>query len=492
MHLLYLWKIITIMSKIIGRKEEIQELERLYNSNRAEFVAVYGRRRVGKTYLIKQALKGRITFQHTGVSPVDQRGEKNRMRMQLESFYYSLLNHGLEGYKKPSTWLEAFYQLGQLLGKLDDGTRQVIFIDELPWMDTPKSGFLPAFENFWNGWCNGRDNIMLVVCGSATSWILSNLTHSKGGLYGRLTNEMKLSPFTLKECEEYFAAEGIELSRYDIVQSYMVFGGIPYYLSYFKKGLSFENNADAILFGKNPRLKDEFNRLFNAIFSNPDDCQKIVRLLSRKHSGYTREEISKETGIQQGGGLTNTLTSLEESDFIIKYIPYNTKGRSKYYKLSDSFCLFWLKYVEPNIADTSYFTDNITSDIMRGWKGIAFEEVCWTHSTQIKRALGIEGVKSTLSAWNIKGNDNKDGVQIDMLITRADNVINLCEMKFSGDTYTIDKDEELKLRNRIEELKRTIKAKQTVHLTMVTTYGISYGKHSGIVQKQITIDDLFS
>ena len=231
------------MSAIIGRKQEMEELERLYRSDRPEFVAVYGRRRVGKTFLIKQALKDRITFQHTGVSPIDQDDEKSRMKTQLESFYYSMLNHGLEGFKMPKSWMEAFYQLEQLLAGLDDGKRQVVFIDEMPWMDTPRSGFLPAFENFWNGWCSGRDNMMLIVCGSATSWILGNLSRSRGGLYGRLTDEIKLLPFTLKECEEYFEGEGIELSRYDIVQSHMVFGGIPYYLSFFRKGESFEKNT---------------------------------------------------------------------------------------------------------------------------------------------------------------------------------------------------------------------------------------------------------
>ena len=211
--LLYLRQNIRIMSTIIGRRSEVEELEKLYRSERPEFVAVYGRRRVGKTFLIKQALKGRITFQHTGVSPVDQEGERNRMKTQLESFYYSLLNHGLEGFKKPKSWMEAFFQLEQLLISLDDGSRQVVFIDELPWMDTPRSGFLPAFESFWNGWCSGRDNLMLVVCASATSWILGNLSRNRGGLYGRLTDEIKLSPFTLKECEEYFAHEGVAMSR---------------------------------------------------------------------------------------------------------------------------------------------------------------------------------------------------------------------------------------------------------------------------------------
>ena len=480
------------MSTIIGRKQEIQELERHYQSDRSEFIAVYGRRRVGKTFLIKQTFKGRIAFQHTGVSPVDQEEEKNRMKTQLESFYYSLLNHGLEGYKRPKTWMEAFFQLEQLLMKLDDGNRQVVFIDELPWMDTPKSGFLPAFENFANGWCSGRDNMMLIVCGSATSWILKNLSYNRGGLYGRLTCEMKLSPFTLKECEDYFDAEQIELSRYDIVQTYMVFGGIPYYLSYFRRGLSFEGNADSMLFGRNPKLKDEFNRLFRAVFDNAESCKKIVRFLASRHSGYTREEIAAKTGLPLGGGLSDTLKALTESDFVQRYVPYGQPGNVEHYKLIDNFCLFWLKYVEPNLMDHAFMTDHITTDIMKSWRGVAFEEVCWQHITQILKALEIGGVKSTASAWAIKGDDVHAGAQIDLLIIRADNVVNLCEMKFSSTPYTIGKDEAEKLQVRVESLKETLRAKQTVHLTMVTTYGVTYGKHSGIVQRQITMDDLFA
>ncbi len=479
------------MSAIVGRKEEIAELEKLYHSDRPEFVAVYGRRRVGKTFLIKQALKDRITFQHTGVSPVDQDGNKSRMKVQLESFYYSLLNHGLEGYKTPQSWMEAFFQLEQLLQNIDNGERQVVFIDELPWMDTPRSGFLPAFESFWNGWCSGRDNIMLVVCGSATSWILSNLSRNKGGLYGRLTAEIKLSPFTLHECEEYFSHENIEMSQYDVLQSYMTFGGIPYYISYFQRGLSFEQNTDKILFGNKPRLRDEFNRLFPAIFSNPEDCKKIIRLLASKHAGFTREEISKQTGIPLGGGLTNTLAALTESDFITRYNPYGKPKSCLYYKLIDNFCLFWLKYVESNQKDAGFVCDHITSGIMNAWHGVAFEEVCWQHIPQIKRALGIGGVKTTVSAWNVKGDSDTEGVQVDLLINRADNIVNLCEMKFSSTPYSISKDEEMKLRHRLKAVKETLSPKQTIHLTMITTYGITQGKHTGIVQKEVCMDALF-
>lgn len=479
------------MSTLVGRKKEMEELERLYHSDRPEFVAVYGRRRVGKTFLIKQALKDRFTFQHTGVSPVDQEDEKNRLKTQLESFYYSMLNHGLEGFKQPKTWMEAFYQLENLLNRLNEGQRIVIFLDELPWMDTPRSRFLSAFESFWNGWCNSHDNVMLIVCGSATSWMLSNLSRSKGGLYGRLTDEMKVSPFTLKECEEYFDHENIELSRYDIIQSHMVFGGIPYYLSYFRKGYSFEKNTDMILFGSNPRLKDEFNRLFKAIFTNAEDCKKIIRLLATRNYGFSREEIASATGLPLGGGLSDTLTALAESDFIMRYSPYG-KGTGDYYKLIDNFCLFWLKYVEPNQDDAAFVNDNFTSDMMKGWRGVAFEQVCWQHVPQIKRALEIGGVKTSISSWNIAGNDTRTGAQIDMLIIRDDNIVNLCEMKFYSSDYVIDKEEEAKMLHRVEMLKSTLSSRQKVHLTLITTFGLTNGKHSGKVQKVVICDELFS
>ena len=480
------------MSTIIGRKEEIAELEKLYHSDRPEFVAIYGRRRVGKTFLIKQAMNGRFTFQHTGVSPVDQGSDNTRLKVQLDSFYYDLLNHGLEGYSVPKTWMEAFFLLEQLLQNQYNGERQVVFFDELPWMDTPRSGFLSAFESFWNGWCSGRDNIMLIVCGSATSWILSNLSRNKGGLYGRLTAEIKLSPFTLSECEEYFKHAGIEMSRYDILQSYMVFGGIPYYLSYFQKGLSFEQNTDRILFGNKPRLRDEFNRLFAAIFSKPEDSKKVVRLLASRHAGFTRDEISEATGLALGGGLSNVLSALVESDFIIRYHPYGKPKAVECYKLTDNFCLFWLKYVEANGKESAFVSDNATSSIMHAWRGVAFEEVCWQHSREIKRALQIAGVQSSLSAWDVRGDDENDGVQIDLIIERKDNVVNLCEMKFAQAPYVIDKEEEAKLRHRLETLKSTLSPRQTIHLTMITTYGVACGKHSGIVQKEVCMDDLFS
>ena len=316
-------------------------------------------------------------------------------------------------------------------------------------------------------------------------------SRSKGGLYGRLTHEIKVYPFTLKECEDYFEHENIEISRYDIVQSYMVFGGIPYYLCYFRKGYSFEMNTDMILFGSKPRLKDEFNRLFKANFTNSEDCKKIIRFLATRNYGFTREEIASATGLPLSGGLSDTLSVLAESDFILRYSPYG-KGTGEYYKLIDNFCLFWLKYVEKNQENATFINDNFTSDVMKAWRGVAFEQVCWQHIPQMKRALEIGGVRTSVAAWNVPGSEQKAGAQIDFLILRDDHIVNLCEMKFYGSPFSIDKEEEAKMLHRVEMLKKTLSTKQTVHLTLVTTFGLVHGKHSGKVQRVVTIDELFT
>lgn len=246
-----------------------------------------------------------------------------------------------------------------------------------------------------------------------------------------------------------------------------------------------------ILYGTKPRQTDEFNRLFKAMFTNAEDCKKIIRLLATRNYGFTREEIAAATGLPLGGGLSETLGGLAESDFIVRYSPYG-KGYGEYYKLIDNFCLFWLKFVEPNQSESTYINDNFTSVVMKSWQDIAFEQICWQHIAQIKQALGIGGVKASLSAWKVHGTESKAGAQIDLLILRDDNIVNLCEMKFASAPYSIDKEEEAKLLHRTEMLKESLgTSKQTVHLTLITTYGLVQDKHSGKVQKVVSSDDLF-
>lgn len=482
------------MAKIVGRKVEIEELRHSFHSNKAEFVVLYGRRRVGKTFLVNEVFRNEFTFHHTGLSPYDQE-RKNQMKDQLQNFQFSLMRHGMEGVKCPKSWVEAFYMLQKLLERGDNGERQVVFIDELPWMDTPRSGFVSALEVFWNGWGCSRDNLMLIVCGSATAWIQDKLIDSQGGLYDRITNKIKVYPFTLRECEDYYRELNISMTRRDIVESYMILGGIPYYMSYFRRGYSLPQNIDRLFFAKDAKLDDEYNRLFGSIFTSPDNYKKIVELLAKRRGGYTRDEIANETGIPNGGGLTTILKALAASGFIIKYNPFTTGNTECKYKLVDHFCRYWLKFKEPNKDSHDYnlWQHSYLLPATSTWRGYAFEDVCFDHIPQIKNALGISGIVTEESAWNFSGSDKKDGTQVDMLIRRPDSAINLCEMKYYKNDFTIDKRYHSVLENRIETLYQYINRKNTrIHLTIITTKGLKHNEYSGIAERVLILDDLFS
>ena len=481
------------MSYIIGREKEIRELHDLYNSGNAEFVAIYGRRRVGKTFLVDEALKGKITFRHAGLSPVDEQNRKNNLKAQLTHFFFSLQMQGMKGGKCPLSWMEAFYMLEQLLEKKSkDNKRQVVFIDELPWLDTPRSGFMTAFEGFWNTWGCHRDNLMLVVCGSASSWMLDNLINNHGGLYGRTTYEIKLHPFTLTECEEYFRGKGIRLSHYDIVQSYMIVGGIPYYLGYMKKGLSLAQNIDQLFFADGAKLHDEYDRLFASVFSNPEQMKRIVQLLAGRRLGFTRKDILSKTGLDDCGSSTRMLKALEMSDFIRPYVPFGKSLREVYYKLIDPFCLFYLKFVHTRKEmDPEFWMHNVTSASINSWRGFAFEEICFNHVDKIKKALNILGVSSRQSGWAVIGDDDTEGGQIDLLIERKDNVVNMCEMKFYSELITISKAYHAKLVHRQNLLMKNLSRKTVVQPVLVTTEGLAYNEYSGIFQNVVIIDDFF-
>lgn len=474
---------------MVGRKKEINELNTLYDSNKAEFVAIYGRRRIGKTYLVDETFKGRITFRHAGLSPAEE-NKSGMLKAQLEHFYYSLLIHGMEKEKKPESWLEAFYLLEQFLETKNDGSRQIVFLDELPWLDTPRSGFMTAFEGFWNTWGCHRDNLMVIVCGSANSWILDKLINNHGGLYNRVTYEIKLEPFTLKECESFFESKNVKLSRYDITQSYMILGGVPYYMGYFQRGKSLAQNIDTLFFAKNGKLKDEYNRLFASIFSNPELMKKIVRILYARNAGYTRSELIEQTGIKDGGTLSKSLNALIASDFVVKYVPFG-KGKKEHYKLIDPFCMFYLHFVDKKKKlDEHFWRQNISSQQVVSWWGFAFENVCFNHILQIKRALGISGVITTHSAW-AKRKDDEEGAQIDLLIERNDNLINMCEIKYYGSEFVVNKEYYHVLLRRQEILAQEVSPKISIYNTLITTFGLTYNEYSGVFTNVITLDDLF-
>ena len=475
---------------MIGREQEMKKLLQRYELNKAESIAVYGRRRVGKTYLIDEALEGKITFRHAGLSPADNQ-RKGALAAQLDHFYYSLQRHGIQADHRPETWMEAFFMLERWLEEIDDGNRQVVFLDELPWMDTPRSGFIAAFEGFWNTWGCHRKNLMLVVCGSASSWILDNLINNHGGLYNRVTCEIRLLPFTLHECESFLKEKGINFSKYDIVQSYMILGGIPFYMDYFEKELSFAQNIDNLFFSDSAVLSDEYDRLFSSIFSNPALMKNIVELLFTRNAGFTRGEIIEKLHMSSGGTLSLCLKSLIGSGFVIKYVPFGMNKNEEHYKLVDPFCMFYLHFIsQQKKADRSFWTHNQNNPAVNSWRGFSFENVCFNHIEQIKKALGISGVRTTHSVWSKRG-DDIDGTQIDLLIERDDHVINACEIKFYSSEFSVDKAYDRVLRNRMQLLAAEISPKVSVYNTLITTYGLHRNEYSDDFVRVVTMDDLF-
>lgn len=474
---------------MVGRKQESEELNRIYNRNKAELVAIYGRRRVGKTYLVDETFEGRITFRHAGLSPADE-DSKGLLKLQLEHFYNSLDIQGMEKCEKPTSWLEAFLLLEKFLLAKDDGSRQLVFLDELPWLDTPKSGFIRAFEAFWNTWACHRKNLMVIVCGSANSWIQDKLINNHGGLYNRVTYEMKLAPFNLCECEQLYKEYNVNMSRYDIVQSYMIFGGIPFYMGYVNPKMSLAQNIDNLFFNRNAVLRDEYNKLFSSVFVNPEAVKNIVKLLYTRNAGYTRKEIVEKLNITDGGRLSRNLNALISSDFVIKYVPFGFGKREEHYKLIDPFCIFYLHFIEGQRNNEKFWQQNSTSASISSWRGFAFENVCFNHVDQIKYALGIPAVITEASAWS-KKEDNTEGVQIDLLIIRNDNVINMCEIKYYSGPYKVDKDYYAKLLRRQSVLMEKVSPKVSIHSTLITTFGLVVNEYSGAFVNTITMNDLF-
>lgn len=476
---------------MIGRTKEQNELNEMYCREGAEFIAVYGRRRVGKTYLIDETFSNRITFRHAGLSPSDDDSNRSPMKAQLQAFYYSLLQHGMKKSHCPKDWLEAFFMLETLLQSKDDGGRQLVFLDELPWMDTARSSFITALENFWNGWGCHRKNLMLIVCGSSNSWILNKLINNHGGLFNRVTHEIKLEPFTLRECEECADNRNVQLSRYDLTQAYMILGGIPFYWNYMQSGKSLAQNIDELFFMKSAKLNQEYQRLFSSVFSNPEQARKIVEFLARRSFGYTRTDISENTGISNGSMLSDFLNALVASDFVTRYIPFGGSKREEYYRLSDPFCIFYLRFVRNHDSlDETFWMDNLCSQSVVTWRGLAFENVCFNHIRQIKKALGISGISTKQSAWS-KKDDKERGTQIDLVIERKDNVVNMCEIKFYGTEFVVDKDYDRELRHRKSLLSAELSRKQVVHSILITTYGLKYNQYSGDFAAVVVLDDLF-
>ena len=465
------------IKNIVGRKEEVSRLDRCMESRSAQLIIVYGRRRVGKTYLINEYYDYKFAFKLTGAY-------KRSKAFQLESFADEMRQKSGKTQPVPANWRDAFRQLREYLGTLPEEEKQAVFMDEMPWLDTPQSDFLPVFEWFWNDWASTRNNLVFIVCGSATSWMTDNISDNKGGLFNRQSCRIFLEPFTLYETEAFLRFKGIEWSRYETAECYMVMGGIPYYLNLLDHTLSYTQNIDNLFFKKRGELWDEFDHLYATLFSNSDSHIKIVEALSRKRGGLTRSEIIQKTGLPANGALSKMLNNLESSGFIRVANFYGKKKKDALFQLSDYYTAFYFRYIKDNYGKDEHYWSNAQPP---------FEQLCRDHILQIKNKLGISGVLSEESVWYTQGNEEMgiQGAQIDLLIERRDRVINVCEIKFSLNEYVIDKEYDMILRNKLEAFRRMTNCKKTLQTTMITTYGVKRGKYSGIIHSQITLDDLF-
>lgn len=472
---------------IIGREKEQRELLELLTKEEPQFCAVYGRRRVGKTYLVRETFHYSFCFQHTGIA-------KGTLREQLTAFRNSLMAAGLKC-AIPKSWLEAFEQLKMLISHAPAG-KKVLFIDELPWMDTPRGNLIGALENFWNGWATARPekDIVLIVCGSATSWISRKLLKDKGGLRGRLTSRIKIVPFTLRECELFAKNAGLALGRTDVLELYMALGGIPYYWSFLKKGLSVAQNIDELFFSDTSPLRDEFEALYAVLFKRPENYLKVVRCMGEgRKAGMTREEILSASKLSDGGTFSTIMAELEECGFVRRFASADSTEANGMYQLIDNYTLFYFLCIKKNaFSDEHFWQHTCTSASHNTWKGLAFERVCLQHIPQIKAALGISGVQTNVCSWFARGTSSRRGAQIDLVMQRADGITDICEMKQSANVFTIEHSYAMELQNKIDAYRQLSKDRRTLHLVMLTTCGIAHNQYYNMVQNEITMDNLFN
>jgi hypothetical protein len=471
----------SLQNKIIGRRRQQADLLDAFHSGRSEFVAVYGRRRVGKTFLIRTLFEREFAFHLTAVLDSDT-------NTQLENFAAALVQYGDADVSAPGNWRSAFLRLRTLLENANR-KKKVVFIDEMPWLDTKGAGFIPALEHFWNGWASARDDICLIVCGSAASWIIKKLFRNRGGLHNRVTRRILLEPFTLAECKLYFERAGLPSDGMSLLESYMFIGGIPYYLDLLSAKKSLAQNISDLCFSPSGALRDEFDNLYASLFRESHRHILIVGALGKKARGLTREEIKKATGLPEGGNLTDVLSELEMSGFIRKYVPFARKKKGALYQLIDHYTLFYFAFIKRSqSSDKSYWMKMRETQAYRTWRGYAFEQVCLSHIEQIRNAIGVAGVITHAAAWRSEKSD--PGAQIDLLIDRNDGVITICEMKYSDSEVAITKIMAANIRNKRNVFADESGTKKAVQVALVTPIGLKRNTYYDIAQAVVTVDDL--
>ncbi len=483
-----------VVSTVIGRTSERGVLLAALGSSDPELVAIYGRRRVGKTFLVREVLGEALLFELTGM-------HRARLVDQLRAFAHALtaLARSPVPLAPPTDWLSAFQQLIDVLDERMRARRRkkvALFFDELPWLAARKSGFLPAFEQFWNTWASRRKDLTVVLCGSAASFMIREIVRQRGGLHHRVTRRIRLEPFTLQESEAYLRARHAPYDRHQILELYMALGGIPHYLAQVDPSASVATNVDRLCFAKDGLLHGELANLYRALFEKAERHEAVVRALARTRRGMTRQELAAATSLGSGGALTRVLDELAESGFVRTQPHVGHVRRDALVRLVDPYTHFYFAWIERHRgrAEGTWLRQRLTPS-WRAWSGFAFESACIEHVRGIERALGIAGIETVAAAWQHRpaaGRTDDRGAQVDLVIERADRTITLCEMKFSEGEIAVDRSLATELERKRDTFRRVTRTRKTLLPTLVTTYGARSNAHvERLGLSVVTMDALF-
>lgn len=470
---------------MVGRIEEIKTLNEAFYSKQSELIAIYGRRRIGKTFLIREHFAEKLVFSSSGLFEATLKEQLREFSTNIKAVYKNENSN-----KNPKDWFEAFDLLKSYIESINKNKKKVIFLDEVPWMAKPKSNFITAFEGFWNGWASARKDLVVIICGSASSWMIQKIEKSKGGLYNRVTKRIVLKPFTLSETETFFKSKDILLSRNHITEMYMTFGGVPHYLNQIRKGETPPIAVDRLIFNKDGLLSDEYEQLFVSLFGENGFHKQIIHLLSGYRYGLTREELLNKLGIQSSGWFSNIIAELEASAFIEIQVPFSKKTKDALIKVTDNFSLFIESFKKDKSISNWALAHN--SQKWRIWSGLTFENICFYHKKNIMKSLGLSGIQTNIYSWHHKGNEEMKGAQIDMVIERGDKAFNICEIKYNENPYIITKKYVEDVRIKMASFNHFTKNTKTLFCTFITSGGlIKNTATSTLVQSEVKLDDLF-
>ncbi len=471
---------------MVVRESVIQRLNEHLKSKKSEFIAITGRRRVGKTYIIDTVYESHLCFRLTGI----QNGTLNE---QLVNFTQKLISYSQSTLiTTPKNWQEAFILLKNYLLTLSKKKKHVLFIDELPWVNTVKSSFLQLLAHLWNDFLSKENNYILVVCGSSTSWITKKIIRDKGGLHNRLTDIIRLKPFTIQETKAFLNYKGIHMTNQQVIETYMIMGGIPYYLNDIRRGESIAVAVERMCFMDDGILKSEYDNLYKALYDNPQDHEMIVTTLATSRTGLTRQEIINKSKVLAGGPYQRAMEDLLLSGFVTEEVTFGNKKKGSIYRLNDEYSIFYHRFIKSNKKYVSGIWLQISaSQTYKIWTGYAFENLIYNHISTIKSALGIASVFTEISAINVMGTKEKDGYQIDLIIDRKDATINICELKYYNAPFEIDKKYAEVLRNRKQKFIMHTGTRKQVFTTMITNLGIIENPWSlEVIDKSLSFSDL--